>query len=35
MVGVLRGEALFFAVTLPFRIAFAVLFFPFWIARPC
>lgn len=32
-VGVLIVKALFFLVTLPFRIAFAVLFFPFWIAK--
>jgi phosphatidylglycerophosphate synthase len=31
--GVLLVKVLFFAVTLPFRIAFAVLFFPFWIAK--
>lgn len=32
-VGVLIVKVLFFLVTLPFRIAFAVLFFPFWIAK--
>jgi hypothetical protein len=32
-VGVLIVKTLFFLVTLPFRIAFAVLFFPFWIAK--
>jgi hypothetical protein len=32
-VGVLIVKALFFLVTLPFRIAFAVLFFPLWIAK--
>ncbi len=33
MVGVLVVKTLFFLVTLPFRILFAVLFFPFWIAK--
>ncbi len=33
LLGVLVVKVLFFAVTLPFRIAFAVLFFPFWIAK--
>ena len=33
MLGVLLVKVLFFAITLPFRIAFAVLFFPFWIAK--
>lgn len=32
-VGVLVVKALFFLVTLPFRIAFAVLFFPIWLAK--
>lgn len=32
-VGVFVVKALFFLVTLPFRIAFAVLFFPIWIAK--
>jgi hypothetical protein len=32
-VGVLIVKTLFFLVTLPFRIAFAVLFFPFWLAK--
>jgi hypothetical protein len=32
-VGVLIVKTLFFLVTLPFRIAFMVLFFPFWIAK--
>ena len=29
----LAVKVLFFAITLPFRIVFAVLFFPFWIAK--
>ena len=33
MVGVLVVKTLFFLVTLPFRILFAVLFFPLWIAK--
>lgn len=33
MAGLLLVKALFFVVTLPFRIAFAVLFFPFWLAK--
>jgi len=33
LLGVLVVKVLFFAITLPFRIAFAVLFFPFWIAK--
>jgi hypothetical protein len=32
-VGVLIVKALFFLVTLPFRLVFAVLFFPFWIVK--
>ena len=32
-VGVLIVKVLFFLVTLPFRIVFGVLFFPFWIAK--
>jgi hypothetical protein len=32
-VGVLVLKTLFFLVTLPFRIAFAVLFFPLWLAK--
>jgi hypothetical protein len=33
MVGVLVVKTLFFLVTLPFRILFAVLFFPFWLVK--
>jgi hypothetical protein len=33
MVGVFVVKAIFFLVTLPFRIAFAVLFFPIWIVK--
>ena len=33
MAGVFVVKALFFVITLPFRIAFGVLFVPFWIAR--
>lgn len=33
MAGVLLVKVLFFVVTLPFRIALGVLFFPFWIAK--
>jgi hypothetical protein len=33
MVGVFVVKALFFLITLPFRIAFAVLFFPIWIVK--
>lgn len=32
-VGVLVLKTLFFLITLPFRIAFAVLFFPIWLAK--
>lgn len=31
--GVFVVKVLFFVITLPFRIAFGVLFFPFWIAK--
>jgi hypothetical protein len=33
MLGLLMVKTLFFVITLPFRIAFAVLFFPFWLAK--
>jgi hypothetical protein len=33
MLGVLVVKTLFFVITLPFRIAFAVLFFPLWLAK--
>lgn len=33
MLGVFLIKMLFFVITLPFRIAFAVLFFPFWLAK--
>lgn len=33
MFGVLLVKTVFFVVTLPFRIAFAVLFFPIWLAK--
>ena len=33
MLGVLLVKTLFFVITLPFRIAFGVLFFPFWLAK--
>ena len=33
MLGVLLVKTVFFVITLPFRIAFAVLFFPIWLAK--
>ena len=33
MAGVLLVKTVFFVITLPFRIAFAVLFFPIWLAK--
>ena len=33
MIGVFLVKTIFFLVTLPFRILFAVLFFPLWLAK--